>query len=356
MIPATPTPQPPSPGKSLSIRQIAAIIAMVLVITGLVGTLALVHGKTQSSIAATRAETPTTLGALTPTRSTTPSIDSTATATQQNTPVPGQHTPTATSAASPTARTPAADVQITQNQNEVASCMDVINPPPYTMTLYDAGTDTANWQVDFPLNSSFALNDPISGQRPLRPHSGAFYWGQANPASGSIAPGQSASIVVTLLQIMPCGGSAGYQASIQLSFPSGATESNLSFTYVGTGPEPDSNVVLTSGSLNITEACPTGGSTPMPFTFAIKNIGNGTAYPYLVFTTDSGQYNWATVQSTTYDPPNPAVTTWLYAGETWTVTIAPSNQVQCGVNYHVDVDINNTTSAPTTIVINDIFQ
>ncbi len=82
-----------------------------------------------------------------------------------------------------------------------------------------------------------------------------------------------------------------------------------------TGQAPYSNAVLVSNTLTNPVPCPPSGTAPPTFTFAIQNTGNGTAYPSIdIFKDMIGLNYWATIQSVVYDPPNPPVQTWLYAG------------------------------------------
>ena len=95
-----------------------------------------------------------------------------------------------------------------------------------------------------------------------------------------------------------------------------------------------------------------------PFSFAIKNTGNATAYASIDNTKDTvGPHPWANITSVVYDPPKPPVADWLYAGETWTVTIAPVAGVQCGGTvYHIYVYINNAQGTSRTLTFTDTIQ
>ncbi|HEX9413180.1 MAG TPA: hypothetical protein VF916_06730, partial [Ktedonobacterales bacterium] len=149
-----------------------------------------------------------------------------------------------------------------------------------------------------------------------------------------------------------------HRESVQLSFPSGVSQADIQLTYAGTGPAPYSHVVLVSGILNLTQPCPASGSAPPTFTFAIQNTGNATAYPSIDTSKDNIGINpWADIPSVTLDPPNPAVSTWLYPGETWTVTVAPRAGVHCdGTVYHVYVYINNAQGTSETMTFTDTFR
>jgi hypothetical protein len=213
--------------------------------------------------------------------------------------------------------------------------------------------------VNIPAYTGQSATGPTARPQPLfSPRSGSPFWAAANPSDGSVAPGQTASFVMTPSWPMPCGGTT-YHASVQLSFPSGASQADIPLTYDGTGPAPYSKVVLVSGNVTMTQPCPTGGSAPPPFTFAIKNTGNATAYVSVDNSKDRvGVQPWAG-WSVTYDPPNPPVTTWLYAGGTWTVAISPQAGVQCGAAYHTYLYINNTQGTSvttTTMTFTDTFQ
>jgi hypothetical protein len=332
--------------KLTTIPLIFAVLLVMLIVAGIAGVLMMrssrAHTSHTSILAAGPAATMTKVA--TDTTTLTPSLAATTTLTP------------ATIASSN------ANIRVTQNQSMQPLCIN--NPEPYTVVLLNAGKVTATWHVAIPRFASgsvFKGNESISstiGPHPLAkmyPNSGAPAWATANPSDGSIAPGQTASFIMTPLTAMPCGG-ASYQASVQLKFPSGASQPDIPLSYTGMGPVAQSNVVLVSGSLNITQVCPTNGATPPPFTFAIKNMGNGIAYPSVDNSKDAiGANPWADF-SITYDPPNPAVTTWLYPNETWTVTIAPSSKVQCGGTYHIYAYINNTQGVSSTMTFTDTFN
>lgn len=169
-------------------------------------------------------------------------------------------------------------------------------------------------------------------------------------------PGQTVSFVVKPIWSMPCGGTS-YHASVQLHFPSGTTQADIPLTYAGTGPVANSNVVLVSGTLNVVEACPASGVAPNSFTFAIKNIGNGIAYPSMKPLNELVGFNsWATVQ-VVRDPPDEPVSSWLYPGEIMTVTISPVAGVSCnGTNYHVYLEIFDTQGKSTMMTFTDTFN
>lgn len=235
------------------------------------------------------------------------------------------------------------DVRITQNQDEQVSCSGTPAPSSrYPVQLSNAGNEAVGWQVVFPMVSG---NDNP-------------YWGYATPESGSVGPGQSASFTVTVLYAVPCGGSK-YTATIKLTYPAGSWQPDLTLTYEGTGPVPVSNVVLVSGQLNNPTACP-GTAAPAPFTFAIKNTGNGNAYPYLYITDKvyTGTKDWAAVTNVVDDPPNPQVTDWLYPGETWTVTVTPQPGETCDgtTPYRVFIGVNNSGGPATTITLTYTFK
>jgi len=128
-------------------------------------------------------------------------------------------------------------------------------------------------------------------------------------------------------------------------------------TYAGTGPVANSNVVLVSGTFNVVEACPASGVAPNSFTFAIKNIGNGIAYPSMKPLNELVGFNsWATVQ-VVQDPPDEPVSSWLYPGETMTVTISPVAGVRCnGTVYHVYLEILDTQGKSTMMTFTDTFN
>jgi hypothetical protein len=230
------------------------------------------------------------------------------------------------------------DVRVTQNQDMRPPCTND-TPPSFTVQLSNSGAWTVGWQVAFP--AIYAANP---------------YWGSANPNSGSLAPGQSADFVVTFLWgLMPCGGDIDH-ASVKLSYPSGNWQPDLPLTYTGAGPVPASHVVLVSGQLANTESCPASGTAPAPFTFAIQNTGNAIAYPSIDIKDNVGPNYWAN-SSVVLNPPNPPVQTWLYPGETWTITVSPRAGVQCnGTVYHVYININDQRAPSVTMTLTDTFS
>jgi len=163
------------------------------------------------------------------------------------------------------------------------------------------------------------------------------------------------SFVMNPLVGLPCEGAPALHASVQVKFASQVTQPDIPLTYSGTGPSPHSNVVLASGSLTVTQTCPTGGATPPPVIVAIKNIGNGIAYPFFETNGWVAGGVWAS-SSTAYDPANPAVTTWIYPNETWTISILPSPLVQCGSTYYFYIHINSTQGVESTMTVADTFK
>jgi hypothetical protein len=338
------TPESPSPRKKLpSFRQISRILALTLVAVMLIGALQVVRGATNtqglaSGPAATATITVTDTGtAGTTTSDLTPGL----------TPAP-----TAASGGNPGTQT--GTVRVTQNQDMRPACLG--NSTPYTVLLYNAGTVAANWHVNIPEFIGLAPGKPIAGMQPLSsPLSTTPYWANVNPQDGSVAPGQTASFVMSPVWAIPCDGTS-YKAAVQLRFPSGTAQADIPLTYAGTGPAPYSNVVLVSGTPNMTQLCPASGAAPAPFTFAIKNIGNAIAVPVVDNTKETIGINpWATGQITA-DPQEP-VSSWLYAGQTWTVTITPRVGVSCGgAVYHIYVDINNTQGTSQTLTFTVTFN
>lgn len=337
--PTAPGDSTPSPRKKLpSMRVVLPGLAIVLIVAVLVGLLQIARGA---------GNTPRQgMGPM----STATAVTG-ATVSANDTPTPGP-TPPPTATNNPPAQT--ADVRVTQNQNERQPCVN--DPAPYTVTLFNAGTVSANWHVYIPVNIGLAPGEPNSGSQPLVSlPSSSPVWATAEPYDGSIAPGQSGRFVMTPVVSMPCGSTL-YKAKVQLSFPSGGSQADIPLTFGGTGPAPYSNVILVSGSLNVTQPCPTSGSAPAPFTFAIKNTGSATAYPSVDTLKDKiGGSPWADISSIIDDPQEP-VASWLYAGETWTVTVAPRAGVLCGgTAYHVYIYINNADGSSVTMTITDTF-
>lgn len=345
--PPYPTPFPaPSPRTRItSLRRSLIVLAVALVVTGFIGAFVVVHGAGSSPRVASKSAATATNSSTTTTGTATGEPTTSATTTPGATPVP-----TATTGQS---APPTADIRVTKNQNVRLPC--TTDPTtPYTVVLYNAGTVTANWHVNVPPRYAGAANP---GSQPLiSPPSVYPYWADPSPLDGSVAPGRTASFVMNVRSpVVPCGVPA-YTATVQLSFPSGLTQAAIPLSYAGYGPARYSNVVLTAGSLNLTEACPASGSAPAPFTFAIKNTGNYKAYPSIdVFSDRIGLKYWASISSVKISPQEPD-DHWLYAGETWTVTIAPTSYDQCGATYHVYIDTSNAQGTDQTITISDTIQ
>jgi hypothetical protein len=335
MLPTT----PPSGRSSLSTLvgrvglagKIRAGLAVVVLIAGFALTLQLVHGAgttTTSHSPVQAASGPSTPGDQTPSAAITTTPGASAVAT----PAPGA-TPT------PAARQ-MNDVVVTQNQDMQVSCSATGPTPPYTVQLTNTGYQIVSWQIVFA----------------LLPGSDNPQWGLANPSNGSIGAGQSASFAITVHFATPCGGSK-YNASIKLTYPTGYWQPDIPLTYEGVGPVPVSDVVLASGTQTNMEACPASGVAPASFTVAIQNTGNGIAYPSVDTTKDFvGPKYWANT-SMVEDPSNEPVSTWLYPGETWTITVSPIAGVLCdGTIYHVYIYINNSGGPSDTMTITDTFH
>lgn len=329
----------PSPRKRLpTLRRGLIVLAVVLVVAGFAGAFAIVRGAGNSPHLASGPAATATTGMSTITMATTTTTGeptTTATMAPGLTPVP-----TATSGKSTQS---AADIRVTENQDMRLPCAS--DPASYTITIYNAGTDTANWHVNVPVDYS---GGQIRSQLPDIPRQGPAQWGNPIPQDGSLAPGQTASLVMHVFWKVPCGG-ASYHATVQLSFPSGASQADIPLTYAGTGPAPYSNVVLVSGNMNITQACPASGSAPPPFTFAIKNTGNFRATNAAVIVP-----TWATLH-VSYDPVEPM--NWIYAGQTWTITVSPNVGISCGgAVYQVKVVFTNTDGTEGTITVSDMIN
>lgn len=347
MQPSSSYPGSPSPNKKTpNLRRPLALLAVVLV----VGLVVLFVGVFQMLRGASSAPRQ----ASGPYATATTSDSTTATDTASDTPAPGATPPPTSSAGNPGTHTGA--VRVTQNQDERQACLD--NTAPYTVKLFNGGNVTATWHVNIPEFVGQAPGGPTVLSQPLlTPLSTTPYWANVNPQDGTLAAGQTVSFVVTPIWSMPCDGTS-YHASVQLRFPSGTTQADIPLTYAGTGPVANSNVVLVSGTLNVTEACPASGVAPNPFTFAIKNIGNGIAYQSSIDTTKDlvGPNYWATAQIVR-DPSDEPVASWLYPDETLTVTIFPNAGVLCnGTVYHVYVHITDTQGKSTMMTFTDVFQ
>lgn len=278
--------------------------------------------------------------------------DGTSTPGASETPMPGATTSPTSSTGNPGMQTGA--VRVTQNQDERQACL--ADPAPYTVVLFNAGEITANWHVNVPAVYGAVSDGPTVLSQPLvTPLSSYPYWADPNPQDGSIAPGQTASFVMTVRYGMPCGSTL-YKAAVQLHFPVGTTEADIPLTFGGTGPARYSSVVLVSGSLNITQPCPASGTAPGSFTFAIKNTGNYFAVPYVVIpqTAPGGRY-WTNIQYVA--DLQESVSTWLYPGETWTYTVSPVSGLNCGgASYSFDLQINNAQGTTSSMTFTDTFN
>jgi len=304
------------------------VLAVVLVVAGFAGAFAIVRGAGNPPRLAYGPAATTTTGMSTMT-ATDGTTSSTATTMPGLTPVP-----TATSSDS---SQPVADVRVTKNQDMRTACMG--DKAPYTVVLYNAGSVAANWHVNIPAT-------PVDTYP---------YWANANPQDGTVASGQTASFVMTLDWPIPCGGKT-YHATVQLSFLSGASQADIPLTYAGTGPVPYSNVVLASGSLTSTEACPANGSVPAPFTFAITNAGNAPVDPGINEKLANGSTSWWANLSITKDPAQEITPTLIYPGQVWTVAVSPIAGVSCnGTPYYVYIQTNNVQGGVTTLTLTYTF-
>ena len=349
MQPSSSFPGSPSPSnKSPNLRRPIALLAIVLV----VGLIVLFIGVFQML----RGVQSAPRQASGPYATATTSDSSTATNTASGTPVLGATPSPTSSTGNPGTQTGA--VRVTQNQDERQACLD--DPVPYIVVLFmlfNGGNVTANWHVYVPAVYGAVSGGPIALSQPLAsPRSSYPYWADPNPQDGSIAPGQMANFAMTVRYGMPCGSTL-YKAAVQLHFPAGTSQADIALTFGGTGPTRYSNVVLVSGSLNMTQACPVSGVAPDPFTFAIKNTGNFKAYPYFDTSKDTVSASmWATIPSITADPNAPD-THWLYPDETWIVTVVPRAGVLCdGTGYRVFIYSNNAQGTTQTMILTDTFQ
>ncbi len=350
--------QPPSSRDVLSsqkkpsaVRWILPTLAIVLIVALFAGVLQALRGASTSSHLAdgpSATPTPLTTAATTASGTTTP---------VSSTPTPGATPASTSSTGNPGTQTGA--VRVTQNQNKRPLCAD--DPTPYTVVLFNGGIVTANWHVSVPKDvadvqggGAIMLSQPLVG-----PFSGPSSWAAATPQDGSIAPGKTASFVMNVFWPMPCGGTT-YHASVQLSFPAGTSQSDIPLTYAGTGPARYVNVVLVSGSMNITQPCPAPGTAPAPFTFAIKNTGNYPATFLGVVPFDTvGSQQWATFQGV-FNPTKPRED-YLYPGQIFTITVSPVAGVSCGgTAYHTRVYYTLPDKTPEdpqeTMIFTDTFQ
>lgn len=326
MQPSSPLPGPRKPLSAVRLI-IAGLVSILLVAMYLV-VIQVFHGASpQSHVAAGPFSTPTT-------QTTATDSSSSDTPSAGGTPAPGQ-TPAPT-AATGTSGQQTGDVRVTQNQDMRPVCLD--GTAPYTVKLYNAGTATAQWHVSVPMVQN--LDQP--------------YWAEPTPQDGTIAAGQAASFVMKVVFPMPCSGQS-YKAAVQLRFPPGTTQPDLPLTYAGTGPAAYSNIVLASGSMTSTEACPTDGSAPAPFTIAITNTGNSPAGPAPYENQTIGASKpWANT-SVSVNPPGD-VPTLIYPGQVWTYTISPQVGVSCtGTPYYFYIQINNAQGSTSTLTFTYTF-
>jgi hypothetical protein len=349
MTPIPPTPPTPRftlpclklparmwPVKWTALRQIGAVLATVALIAAFAGAFAILRGAGPRGQLASG-----------------PAATATATDTPTATPTPA---PTAT--ATPIPLHP--NVVVTQNQDVRPACIDPTNA--YTVVLANNGDVAANWHVDIPALVTLRPPSGPAVQPLFSPRSSSPYWAQAQPADGSVAPGQTASFVMAPDWAMPCGGTT-YHAAVKLSFPSGASEPDIPLTYAGTGPAPYSQIDMlspTSPTTSITLPCPAVfGDMPQSFIVAFKNSGNATAYPFIDVSKEhaGGGFGWADIPSTVENPPNEPVSSWLYPGETWTYTIQPHKYVLCdGTVYHVYLNFNLAQMTQLNITISVTFH
>lgn len=332
-------PEPPSPRKKLpSLRLAIPVLAIVLVVAVLVGALQIVRGAANPKRAAS--------GPVATATTTTATSMATTTMTASGTATPGP-TPLPTATSSTTTQT--ANVRVTQNQDERQACID--DPKPYTVVLYNAGNVAANWQVNIPVS----YGDIQDGRQPLAmPFMGPAQWASATPQHGSIAPGQSADFLITVVWPMPCGSTL-YKAAVQLTFPAGVSQADIPLTFGGAGPARYSNVVLASGSPQTTQPCPASGVAPDPYTFVLKNTGNYYADIGIVAFDAVGSNQWATLQ-VAVNPQEPRPSS-IYPGQTWTTTVSPQPGVLCnGTIYHIHVYITNSDGTQVTMTLTDTFN
>lgn len=297
MLPSSSFPEAPFPRKKPSnIRLVVTGLVTGLLVVAFAGVLVARGIGNTPRLASGPLATATTLTTTT----TAPDASTPDTAT----PAPGSTPLPTTAAGNPGTQTGA--VRVTQNQDERQLCLD--DPTPYTVMLFNGGNVTANWHVYVPAVYGAVSGGPVVLSQPLAsPLSSYPYWADANPQDGSVAPGQTASFVMTVHYGMPCGSTL-YKAAVQLHFPAGTSQADIPLTFGGTGPARYSNVVLVSGSLNMTEACPTSGVAPAPYTFVIKNTGNYFAVPYAVVPeTGLGGRYWTDTQYVE-DPQEPVST------------------------------------------------
>lgn len=342
MLPSSSFPEAPSPRKKPSnIRLVVTGLVTGVLVVAFAGVLVARGVGNTPRLASGPAATATSL--------TTTATD--VATTDTGTPAPGATPLPTTSAGNPATQTGA--VRVTQNQDMQPACAS--DTAPYTVVLFNGGSVTATWQVNIPEFVGLAPGGPTALSQPLfSPLSSTPYWANPTPKNGSVAPGQTASFVMNVYWPMPCGGTT-YHAAVQLGFPAGTSQADIPLTYTGTGPARYTNVVLVSGSLNITQPCPATGTAPASFTFAIKNTGNYVAVFLGIVPFDTvGSNQWATFQSE-FDPIE-SRGDWIYPGQTLTVTISPVVGVSCdGTVYRTKVYSTNPAGTVDTITLTDTF-
>jgi hypothetical protein len=330
------------PFKWTGLRQIGAVLAIVALTAAFLGAFQLLRGSGGGYGTGSGKTVQVASG---------PAATATATDTPTATPTPA---PTATATPVP----PHPNVVVTQNQDMRPACVDPTNS--YTVVLANNGDVAASWHVDIPTVQVLVPPSRPAGQPLFSPRSSSPWWAWAQPTDGSVAPGQTASFTMNPDWGMPCGGTT-YHASIQLTFPSGASEPDIPLTYAGIGPLPYSQIDLVGSSTDLSQPCPDPTATPPPFVIAFKNSGNATAYPTNLdtFQDHVGGAPWALITNEAMNPPNPPGQNagWLFAGQTWTLTVQPHAGVLCtGTVYHVYLHFNLAQGTSQTITVNVTFH
>ena len=183
-------------------------------------------------------------------------------------------TPTPTVSPTPTPLSPWADLRITSNQDMQVLCGTA--PQPYTITLLNEGNVPVTWTGLF----NFGALGPTGFSR-LTPLSGV-QWATSNPASDTVAPGETGSLEVTPTSAIACPGGTA-RGSLTLTFPAGGAQPDIQLTYSGVTalptptPKPSGKPVKPAPNLVVTanQNAQLGCLVAQPsYTISLANTGN----------------------------------------------------------------------------------
>lgn len=165
---------------------------------------------------------------------------------------------------------PHANLVVSANQNDSETC-NGSPAAPYTVTLSNAASNVAVGWTWAPASA----------------------WANASPASGTVSAGQSASFNV-LPTICPSPAQTTQaHASLNLSFPQGGSQPNISLTDTITGPAPHANLQAQYNQLDSCTSTPDG---PFPGDVLVTIVNNGNvpvAWTFTSANSDSHGVIWA---------------------------------------------------------------